>query len=317
MRILIAEDDTGSRMILEAALVRLGHEVTTAPDGEAAWQSFQTSEFDAVVSDRSMPRIDGIELCRRVRAQASQHYVYFIFLTSAKDKDRIAEGMEAGADDYLVKPVDLDELSARLVVARRITELYHRLEQQQRELQVLNRRLFDLARSDPLTQLGTRLKLREDLDLIASRASEAGASYCAIMCDVDRFKPYNDTYGHLAGDEVLRTVAATIKNELRHGAEAYRYGGEEFLLIVPSTSLQGGQFSAERHRAAVEALKIPHQATPQKIITISCGVAFFRPRSATSVHAWLEDADGALYRAKELGRNRVVISNKDPAVQAC
>jgi diguanylate cyclase (GGDEF)-like protein len=194
----------------------------------------------------------------------------------------------------------------RLTVARRITQLYRALEARQLELQVLNRQLHDIARTDPLTELGTRLKLREDLDFITVDPCGRGETHCAIMCDVDHFKQYNDRYGHIKGDDVLRAVAATLKAGLRQGEAAYRYGGEEFLLILRSESLEGGLACAERHRAAIEALGIPHQSSPSRVVTISCGAALFRPDAGTPVHAWLDEADGALYRAKKMGRNRVI-----------
>jgi two-component system, cell cycle response regulator len=190
------------------------------------------------------------------------------------------------------------------VVAERITRLYGRLAAQQSELEFLNRRLFDQARVDPLTRLGSRLKLREDLDLLAARAERSPVSYCAIMCDVDHFKLYNDTYGHLAGDTVLESVSGTLIKGLRDGDNGYRFGGEEFLLILEATSFRSGCQSAERYRNAIEDLNIPHAASVKRIVTVSLGVALWR-RGDVTLNAWLKAADTALYRAKSLGRNRV------------
>ena len=170
MRILIAEDDGVSRMIVEAAVAQLGYEFVSAADGEGAWEAFQSADVDVVISDRSMPGMDGLELCRRVRSMPGARYTYFIFVTSSADVRRAMDAKEAGADDYLIKPLDPDQLAMRLVVAERITRLYGRLAAQQSELELLNRRLFDQARTDPLTRLGSRLKLREDLDVLAARA---------------------------------------------------------------------------------------------------------------------------------------------------
>jgi two-component system, cell cycle response regulator len=306
MRILIAEDDKTSRLILEAAITQLGHEFVSSEDGQEAWRLFQETKVDAVISDRSMPLMDGLELCRRIRAAPMAGYPYFIFLTSFNDRARIMDGMNAGADDYLVKPLDPEELSARLVVAARIADLYRRLAAQQSELELLNRKLFAQARIDPLTQLGSRRKLAEDLELLSARAERYSERYCAVMCDVDHFKLFNDTYGHLAGDEVLRSVARALANGVRAGDQAYRYGGEEFLLVLPAQSIEGGRRSAERLRAAVEALNIPHSASPSKRITVSMGVAMLAGGEGKSAAAWVEQADAALYRAKELGRNRVM-----------
>jgi two-component system chemotaxis response regulator CheY len=277
----------------------------TACDGSEAWRLYEANRIDAVISDRSMPNMDGLELCRRIRERPGQSYTYFIFLTSAGEKALMIDGMQAGADDYLLKPLDPDELLPRLSVASRITELHRKLADQQSELEMLNQKLFEQARIDPLTQLGTRLRLSEDLALAAARLERYTDGYCALMCDVDHFKLYNDRYGHLAGDEVLKSVARALANGCRAGDQAYRYGGEEFLLILPNESLAGGQLSAERHRRSVEALSIPHPGSTLGFVTISIGVASVSGGSGRSVSAWLQDADAALYRSKRLGRNRV------------
>jgi two-component system cell cycle response regulator len=306
MRILRAEDDDGSRMMLEAAVRQLGHVCVPARDGAEAWRLFQDEKVDVVISDRSMPVVDGFELCRRIRSIPGCGYSYFIFLTSFRDKSGIRDGMSAGADDYLGKPLDLDELSARLTVAERLTDLHRRLEAQQSKLELLNRELFAQARIDPLTQLASRRKLAEDLEIVSSRVERYGERYCAVMCDVDHFKLYNDAYGHPAGDHVLTSVARALANGCRVGDLVYRYGGEEFLLILPNQSLDGGLMSAERLRNAVEALDIPHGASPAKRVTISMGLAVLCPNQDKAVTKWLEEADAALYRAKAAGRNRVM-----------
>jgi len=307
VRILIAEDDTASRLILEAALAGLGHEIITATDGEQAWQMFQSEKVEAIISDREMPGLNGVDLCRRIRGSDGGKYIYFIFLTSISERGGVAEAIRLGADDYLMKPLNRHELEARLMVASRITELYRELANQQVELERLNSQLFRQARIDGLTQVGNRLKMREDLDIIFGRVAEQGEIFCAVMCDVDHFKLYNDEYGHLQGDEVLRKVARTLVQGCRPNDEVYRYGGEEFLLVMPVQSVETACAVAERHRARIEQLAIPNIASPGTIVTISAGVA---PMTATrpSIKEWLEGADGALYRAKQLGRNRVVVA---------
>ncbi len=224
MRILIAEDDTASRLILEAALAGLGHEIITATDGEQAWQMFQSEKVEAIISDREMPGLNGVDLCRRIRGSDGGKYIYFIFLTSISERGGVAEAIRLGADDYLMKPLNRHELEARLMVASRITELYRELANQQVELERLNSQLFRQARIDGLTQVGNRLKMREDLDIIFGRVAEQGEIFCAVMCDVDHFKLYNDEYGHLQGDEVLRKVARTLVQGCRPNDEVYRYG---------------------------------------------------------------------------------------------
>jgi len=307
MRILVAEDDAGSRWILEAAVTSLGHECVAAIDGEEAWRLFQTIDVDAVISDRMMPKTDGVELCRRIRACGRDTYTYFIFLTGSDENADVLSGMEAGADDYLCKPLDLDELKMRLFVASRVTSLHRQLSQQSALLERLNRQLFDQSRTDALTQLGSRLKLSEDLETILARADRYGHGCCAIMCDVDFFKAYNDSKGHLAGDDVLRVVARTLVNTARCSDQLYRYGGEEFLILLPEQSLDDGVEAAERYRQAIEELAIPHDArSTAGVVTISAGVASLSHYDVKSVGAWLNEADVALYRAKQLGRNQVV-----------
>ena len=305
MRILIAEDDTASRLILEAALAGLGHEVVAATDGEQAWQLFQSNKVEAIISDREMPRLNGLDLCRRIRESDGGKYIYFIFLTSVNDKVGAAEAIRIGADDYLMKPLNRHELEARLMVASRITELYRELATQQVELERLNSQLFRQARIDGLTQVGNRLKMREDLNILVARVAERGESFCAVMCDVDHFKLFNDEYGHLQGDEVLKKVARTLVQGCRPNDEVYRYGGEEFLLVMPEQSIEAACAAAERHRARIEQLAIPNIGSPETIVTISAGVAAMTT-NRPSIKGWLEGADGALYRAKQLGRNRVV-----------
>jgi two-component system, cell cycle response regulator len=306
MRILIAEDHDATRLILEAAVRSLGHDCVAANDGEEAWQLFQNVDVDAVISDRMMPGMDGIELCRRIRANGRAAYTYFIFLTGFEEKTEVIHGMEAGADDYLIKPLDVDELKVRLWVAGRVTSIHRTLSQQSAELERLNHQLFEQSRADPLTKLGNRLRLREDLEVISARVLRYGHTYCAVMCDVDGFKAYNDSNGHLAGDDVLCSVARTLVSTSRDGDQAYRFGGEEFLVLLPEQSADSGLAAAERYCRAVEKLAIPHVTSPVKrVVTISAGVASLSRLETKSVEAWLNEADAALYRAKQLGRNRV------------
>jgi two-component system chemotaxis response regulator CheY len=313
LRILVAEDDAVSLLIVRRAVEKLGHECLTAEDGEKAWRLYQENpDVDVIISDWMMPGVDGLELCRRVRAESEEkhdRYTHFIFLTALGDKEHLMMGFEAGADDYLSKPLDRDELQVRLVSAHRLTALHRQLTEQRAELEDLNARLAEQARTDPLTGLGNRLRMREDIEILHARTERYGHSYCAILCDVDHFKLYNDAYGHLAGDEVLRRVAQTLAQTVRRGDAVYRYGGEEFLALLPEQSIAASERAAERLRQAVEQLEIPHEAKePRGAITISAGVAVLHDavRGASYMpDALLKEADDALYEAKEAGRNRV------------
>jgi diguanylate cyclase (GGDEF)-like protein len=191
--------------------------------------------------------------------------------------------------------------------ARNIAESATReVEEKQIELLSLNVQLFEQARRDPLTNLQTRLKLNEDLESLWQRTERYGERYCAVMCDIDHFKQYNDTYGHLAGDDVLRQVANALSSVCRGGDQLYRFGGEEFVIILSDCSIQRGTISADRYRDAVEALRVTHSGSPYGSVTVSLGVAALEPGEGATIQSWLTDADVALYEAKRAGRNRVV-----------
>lgn len=304
----MAGDEAIPRRILRAALESLGHECLTAENGSEAWEVFSaTPEVDVVISDRLMPGMDGLELCRNIRAKGGENYAYFVFLTSLGDKEQVIDGIRAGADDYLGKPLDLDELRVRLISAARVTGLHRRLNEQKSEL-------YRQARKDPLTGLGNRLSLHEDLEVLVARARRYGHAYCVVLYDVDNFKAYNDLYGHLAGDEVLRGVADVLADRSRGGDGAYRYGGEEFLVLMPEQTLESARAAADRVRRTVEGLRIPVAVgEAPATITVSAGVAALGSVTSQSADALLREADAALYRAKVTGRNRVVARGPSPA----
>jgi two-component system chemotaxis response regulator CheY len=318
VKILVAEDDATSLLILHRAVEKAGHECVAASNGEEAWRLYkETPGLHAIISDWMMPDVDGLELCRRVRAGEREGYTYFIFLTALGDKEHLLQGFEAGADDYLSKPLNRAELEMRLISARRLTALHERLDEQRAELERLNGLLADQARTDPLTGLGNRLRMREDLEVLVARAKRYGQGYGVILCDVDCFKLYNDTQGHLAGDEVLRKVAEALSETVRMGDTVYRYGGEEFLALLPEQTVEASRQAAERLRHVVERLGIPHEARSHpSIITISAGVS----STLSSAEAgdsktsddMLKDADEELYKAKEAGRNLVFARSGDP-----
>jgi len=304
LHVLIVDDDEPSRQALELRIARLGHSCTSASAGDEAWALQQEHPADLILSDWEMPRMNGIELCRLVRSPGAPAYTYFVFMTSFDDKAHFLEGMRAGADDYLRKPVDLDELAARLVSGTRVIAMQRALVQQNQALLHENDTQFQAARIDSLTASANRLRLREDLDALEARASRYGHRYCAALVDIDLFKQYNDTYGHLAGDEALRLVAGTMGSALRKGDTLYRYGGEEFLIILPEQGIAQAQRVLDRVRADVEALALPHALSASGVLTISAGVAELGSAGETT-DEWLRRADAALYEAKHNGRNRV------------
>lgn len=304
MKILVVEDARTSRLITEVTLRKLGHECRSVVDGAQAWESFQSDPPDVVLSDWMMPGLTGLQLCRKIRAHAAGTYSYFIMVTNRADPDDILEGMSAGADDYLIKPLDHDDLQARLIAAARVTSLHRQLASQRAELEGLNRDLGVIARRDPLTGLGNRRALQEDLDLLVARAARYGHTYCMALIDIDYFKSYNDTYGHLAGDAVLQAVANQLKESAREGDALYRYGGDEFLCIFPEQSTATGSIAVERMRLGLERLAIVNAGSGFGVLTFSAGMAAL-DKSSKGVEEVVTQADKALYRAKQRGRNRV------------
>jgi diguanylate cyclase (GGDEF)-like protein len=305
MNILIADDDPTSRLIAQTALRNLGHECHTVSDGIQAWDAFRSRRPDVVISDWMMPGLTGLQLCRNIRGYAPGSYTYIIVVTSQGGRDEILEGMNAGADDYLIKPLDSDDLQARLIAAARVTALHLELAAQRTQLEGFNQELSVIARRDPLTGLRNRRALEEDLDLLEARVTRYGHRYCMALIDVDLFKSYNDTYGHPAGDRILQTVAVQLENYARGGDAVYRYGGEEFLCIFPEQSLANGTLAVQRMRIGLEQLAIPHSGNPVGVLTISAGMAMLDPGHTKAANDVLKEADDALYRAKRCGRNRV------------
>ena len=303
--VLVAEDDKASREALQKAVKVLGHSCRAARDGQEAWEMQQNEPADVILSDWRMPRLDGLELCRRTRAgETDGHYTYFVFLTGYDDRDHLIKGMEAGADDYHGKPIDLDELQARLASAGRVLSLYAKLRANNASLRRESQTSFRLARTDALTEVANRLRMNEDVQAIWTRAKRYGHRYGGALCDIDLFKSYNDRFGHLAGDDVLRQVAQVLKKNLREGDGLYRYGGEEFLMTLPEQSLAEASVAMDRVRLEVEKLGIA-SATGEGAVTISIGLSSLSPADA-SPEAWLRRVDEALYRAKVAGRNRVI-----------
>jgi diguanylate cyclase (GGDEF)-like protein len=307
MRILIADDDATGRLLLKAMATRLGHECLTATDGSSAWELLSTRTIDVLLTDWMMPGMDGPELCRRLRGEPDGHYVYIVLVTGLGDPEQVLEGMSAGADDYLVKPVDPFAVQTRLVAAERVTLLHHQVRDFRDQLEQANRKLLQQSLTDPLTGLGNRRRMEEDLDGIHARAQRTQRSYGVALFDIDHFKLYNDHYGHLAGDEALRQVARHLDLATRAGESIYRYGGEEFLLVLPDCGGAEAHSAAERIRQSVTDAAMAHEARPTEppTITLSGGVTCWTPGVGLTLPELLHQADQALFQAKGAGRNRL------------
>ncbi len=310
-RIIVVDDDPAAQQLLQRRLERAGYEVRTCANGQEALRPITELGAKIVVTDLDMPGLDGLGLCRAVREleriQALTN-VYIILVTAHHEKDKVVEGLEAGANDYLTKPFHAREFLARIQVGERMLrlqeELFHRTVELQKvnaEMAVLAARLDRLANTDTLTQLANRRALFARLDEIWSTMSVGGDLSC-IMIDIDHFKRVNDTYGHAAGDEVLQSVAGAIRENVTRPELCGRFGGEEFLIVLPATALEPAAEVAERlrHTIAARPIRCAEFAIP---VTISCGVAG-RGSCAASTEVMLRDADAMLYQAKAHGRNQ-------------
>ncbi len=304
MKVLIAEDDSISRRMLEAFLVKWGFEVVVATQGEEAWAILQGNDTPRLaILDWMMPGKDGIELCRSVRQRKGRPYIYILLLTARGQKTDIVQGLEAGADDYVTKPFDPFELRARLRAGRRIVEL-------QEQLLMAREALRDQAWRDPLTDLWNHGTILGILRKEVARSSRTESPFAVAMVDVDRFKAINDTYGHAAGDAVLREAARQMRGAMRTYDALGRYGGDEFMAVVPACDAAGAARFAESFRVRIDrkAVETPDGLIP---ITISLGVAAVGNLQDVSAEALVRVADAALYRAKQGGRNRVELATSE------
>lgn len=300
MKILIAEDDTTSRLVLAATLKKAGHEVASAKNGREAWEMLQEGDYSLVISDWMMPDMDGLELCRLIRAQRQMTYTYIILLTALGGKTNYLDAMDAGADDFITKPFDAEQLDARLRVAKRILDLHEMLRTN--------------AMYDSLTGLLNRAAIMDSLHQELDRAAREAKPLGVLLCDIDHFKRVNDTWGHPAGDAVLREVAQRLRSSLRSYDKIGRYGGEEFLLVLPACDRCSGLALAERLRRSIEAtpVSIGAETGAEAIaVTASLGIAIAEASSQGSMDALIQAADTALYRAKAQGRNRVELAQPE------
>jgi diguanylate cyclase (GGDEF)-like protein len=307
MNVVVVDDDPVVRLVLARAVGSLGHVALSAETAEVALDYVRRMTVDVVISDWLMPGLNGLQLCQEIRSRDAMEYVYFMLVTAHDDREHAMAGIAAGVDDCLVKPVDLFDLRLRLMVAERVTDLHRRLAERHRGLERTNVEVAATARLDPLTGLGNRLKMSEDLELFRSRRDRYHQPFGVALFDIDHFKSLNDAAGHLAGDEALQRVAAVVRRELREADMAYRYGGEELLVVLPA-GVRRVAAAAERIRKAVETAAIPHPGRPgpETVVTLSVGVA----AAEGDTESFLLAADAALYKAKSQGRNQMAVAGR-------
>ena len=298
MKILIAEDDSVSCRILEAHLVKWGHKVVAVKDGAEAWDVLQRLGAPRIaVLDWVMPKIDGPELCRRIRAATDMPFTYVVILTAKERTSNIVEALDAGADDYLTKPYHAEELRSRIGAAARIVLLHEKLEE-------ANAKLFMMARTDALTRVYNRAAIVERLEQEVNRSLREETPLAALMLDVDHFKRINDTFGHLTGDKVLVEIAQRLCGECRPYDSTGRFGGEEFLVVLPGPRFEDMTSLADRIRQRVKGT--PIAADGQRLeVTVSTGAVWVDAGEKLGVQDVIKAADDLLYRAKSNGRDRV------------
>lgn len=307
MQVLIADDSHLSRRLLEETLRGWGYDVVVAADGTEAWRILSTDDAPTLaVLDWMMPGYTGPELCRLVRERAREPYTYILLLTSRNDKDDVVEGMDSGADDYITKPFDRHELKVRLRAGTRIVDLQEQLVTAREALRIQ-------ATRDYLTQLWNRSSILEILQRELARSEREGSPIGVIVADLDHFKAINDTHGHFAGDTALQETARRMQDSVRVYDSIGRYGGEEFLFVLPGTDDCSVQVQAERLRAAIRGRKVQ---TGEVSLTVTCSFGCTAGVGGeVTAESLIRVADDALYRAKRAGRDCCVVLSTPKVLQ--
>ena len=304
-RILIVDDHEDNVDLLQARLEAWGYLTSSANDGDVALRMIEENPPDLVLLDVMMPTIDGTEVARRVKQNKALPFIPIIMQTALDSTEAKVEGLEAGADDYITKPIDFAELKARLRSMLRIKRLQEALEEREKELLEVNERLRHMSQTDGLTGLDNRRNLNFRLEEMFQHAERLNEPFSCVMCDLDHFKSVNDTYGHQAGDEVLKQLSTILKEEAREIDRVGRYGGEEFMLLLPGTVLDSAVTFSERVRKHIEGHTFSFPGGTLRR-TASFGVSGWPHPKIRECDSLVRAADDALYVAKEMGRNRVV-----------
>jgi diguanylate cyclase (GGDEF)-like protein len=308
MKILVVDDTPEFRQLLSTMIESLGHTVSLACDGEQAVEVARQERPDLVLMDIQMPNKNGYDAAREIVRGQGDEWLPIIFLSASESDQDLEKAIDSGGSDYLLKPVSLVVLGAKINSMRRIDAMRRKLVELTRELEAANRELEAVSRRDALTGASNRGHFDEYLGAELRRAHRAGAPLSLVLVDVDFFKRYNDHYGHQAGDVCLRQIVEALRSACRRPADLIaRYGGEEFALVLPDTPLEGAERVAEAARKAVQSRAILHaRSGASDCVTISAGVATAAPQKGLAPGQLISNADEALYKAKNLGRNRVV-----------
>ena len=311
MKILIVEDASATLLVVSKYIERFGAQPIAVNNGEQAISAFRNEQPDMVLLDAMLPDIDGFSVARQMRAlEKPGAWTPIIFLSGMTSDKDLEKGIAAGGDDYLYKPVSEAVLNAKVRAMQRIIQMRTSLVVLARELDTANQELKRLSASDGLTGIANRRFFDEHLSREWRRARRGSGEIAILMCDVDHFKAYNDTYGHQAGDDCLRQVAHKIRDSMERAADlAARYGGEEFVVLLPDTPIAGAHIVAEKLRQTIHALNLPHTGSAHQHVTLSIGIAAMAAGDQNTQQTLIEAADRALYRAKHAGRNLVCRHN--------
>jgi diguanylate cyclase (GGDEF)-like protein len=309
-RILVVDDHEDNIELLRARLEAWGYEVEAARDGSKALEIVHASPPDLILLDVMMPTVDGNEVARRIKQNPALPFIPIIMQTALDSTENKVEGLEAGADDYITKPIEFAELKARVRSMLRIKRLQEELEERERQLLEANERLRHMSRTDALTGLANRRFIEQQMDRMFAHSDRLSEPLACVMCDLDRFKSVNDEFGHHAGDAVLKQFAGILKREAREIDSVGRYGGEEFLVLLAGTVLDAAVTFAERVRKQVEAHTFVFDGGSLRR-TASFGVSGWPHPRIGDCDQLVRAADDALYVAKETGRNRVIRFDSD------
>lgn len=304
--VLIVDDDPFARLQLRYCLEQEGYQIVETKNGREGLEAFIRLHPDIVLLDALMPEMDGFTCCRKLTELSEGEHTPILMITALEDQESVDQAFDAGAVDYITKPIHWAVLRQRVKRIIKQTQL-------QQELKAANSALHRLANLDGLTQVANRRRFNECLEQEWWRLSRENLPLALIMCDIDFFKDYNDTYGHQAGDICLQKVAQTIQKIAQRPADLVaRYGGEEFVVVLPNTDLGGAKHISEQILFTVRDLCIPHSSSKvRQFVTLSVGLAIAIPNLRVPPESLLLRADKALYQAKHQGRDRLVVSSEE------
>ncbi len=307
MKILLVEDSATIRFAMCQYIENAGHETLVAESGEQALQILDTTPVDMIIMDVEMPGLDGFETTRLIREWLGDHWIPIIFVTGKSEAASLEEGIAAGGDDYLIKPVNETILNAKIRAMERITAMRNQLSK-------LNHELTILSQHDGLTELYNRRTFEEKAQAIWRQSTRNKTPLTVMLLDIDHFKLFNDCYGHPAGDECIRNIARVLKKCLNRSADLIgRYGGEEFIALLPDTAETGAQHICDLIRETIEKMKIKHRdSSCSSYVTVSIGASVVNYTTGTDLAFQVSRADQALYESKSEGRNCVTVREYNP-----